>query len=305
MSNATVTHLRYVAVTAPDFDALAGFYGGIWGLKRRDGESGLAYFAAEGSPEQYVYRLRRADERRLDLIAFGAADRAAVDALATQLASSAKLIDEPHELQGPGGGYGFRFFDPDGRTVEISAEVQPGPSRSIAPNEPIPVKISHVVVNSPQKDAVEAFYREQLGFKLSDWVPFMKFLRCNPDHHSLAIADGEHATLNHVAFEVRGIDEMMRGAGRVLKDGRASVMWGPGRHYAGDNTFYYFFDPQGFVSEYTAEVEQILDDDAWVPKENPPADQWQTGGRITSPNADLPVERRRATDPGLWVAPPV
>ena len=101
----------------------------------------------------------------------------------------------------------------------------------------------------------------------------MNFLRCNADHHSLAIADGEKATLNHVAFEMRGIDEMMRGGGRIMADGRGKLMMGPGRHYAGDNTYYYFFDPQGNVSEYTAEVEQITDAAAWTPKENPASDQ--------------------------------
>jgi hypothetical protein len=99
-------------------------------------------------------------------------------------------------------------------------------------------------------------------------------------------------------------------------------MWGPGRHSAGDNTFYYFFDPQGNVSEYTAEVEQILDDDAWTPREHAPIDLWNTAGRPgggppnVSPNApatpgrppeagDLPPTRMRAEDPGLWIAPPV
>ena len=148
------------------------------------------------------------------------------------------------------------------------------------------------------------------------------FYRCNANHHSLAIADGEATTLNHVAFEVNSIDDMMRGAGRVMNDGRARVMWGPGRHSAGDNTFYYFFDPEGNVSEYTAEVEMILDDDAWTPKEHAPIDMWNTAGRPgggpanVSPNApatagrpaeagDLPPTRIRAEDPGLWVAPPV
>jgi hypothetical protein len=165
---------------------------------------------------------------------------------------------------------------------------------------------------------VEAFYAERLGFALSDWIPFMGFYRCNANHHSLAIADGEVATLNHVAFEVASIDDMMRGAGRVLKDGRARLMMGPGRHSAGDNTFYYFFDPQGNVSEYTAEVEQIRDEDAWTPREHPPTDMWGTAqmpgrpaGAPGTPPArqaqagDLPPTRARQPDAGLWVAPPI
>ena len=69
-------------------------------------------------------RLRQDADKRMDLIAFGARDAAAVDTLAERLASGGvQLVSEPGKLQTPGGGYGFRFFDVDGRTVEISSDV--------------------------------------------------------------------------------------------------------------------------------------------------------------------------------------
>jgi catechol 2,3-dioxygenase-like lactoylglutathione lyase family enzyme len=316
---ASVTSLRHVDVALPDFQQKVDFYGGIWGLKPVEGEKDLAFFAAEGSREQFVYRVRKADEKRLDLVAFGADSPEDVDELAASLAEvGVRFVSEPGALQTPGGGYGFRFFDPDGRVVEVSSGVETRAQREVAPREAIPVALNHVVLNSPKRKEVEAFYAEKLGFKLSDWIPFMGFYRCNANHHSLAIADGEVATLNHVAFEVGSIDDMMRGAGRVMKDGRARVMMGPGRHSAGDNTFYYFFDPQGNVSEYTAEVEQILDEDKWTPREHAPADMWGTaqmpGRPAGAPDApparqpqaaDLPPARMRQADAGLWVAPPV
>jgi catechol 2,3-dioxygenase-like lactoylglutathione lyase family enzyme len=320
---AKVSSLRHVDVAVPDFEEAVEFYGGIWGLTRVDGEKDVAFFAAEGSPEQFIYRIRKAPEKRLDLVAFGADSPAEVDELAAGLASSGvRFVSEPGDMQTPGGGYGFRFFDPDGRVVEVSAGVEQRTPREVELREGIPVALNHVVLNSPNRKEVEAFYAENLGFKLSDWIPFMGFYRCNANHHSLAIADGEVATLNHVAFEVRSIDDMMRGSGRVMKDGRARIMMGPGRHSAGDNTFYYFFDPQGNVSEYTAEVEQIIDEDKWTPREHPMADMWGTAqmpGRPTgsptggpsapsgrAPQAgDVPPTRMRQQDPGLWVAPPV
>ena len=91
----------------------------------------------------------------------------------------------------------------------------------------------------------------------------MNFMRCNPRHHSLAFARGPHVSLHHVSFELRGIDEFMRGTGRVLRSGTRMV-WGPGRHLAGDNTFSYFLDPQGNTIEYTTELAE-LDEDAWHP----------------------------------------
>jgi hypothetical protein len=144
----------------------------------------------------------------------------------------------------------------------VSTEVQERQHREVEPREAIPVKLSHVVVNSPKKEELH-LYRESLA-KLSTGSP-SPFLRCNADHHSLAVAGSENALLNHVAFEVRGVDEMMRGGGRVVKDGRAQMMWGPDATCTATTLSITSSTPQSNVSEYTAEVEQILDDAAWTP----------------------------------------
>lgn len=313
---ARVTSLRHVDVAVHEFDRLVDFYSGVWGLQRVDGERDVAFLAAEGSPEQFIYRIRRADEKRLDLIAFGADTAEDVDTLATDLArAGVQLITEPDTLQTPGGGYGFRFFDPDGRTVEISADVEQRATREVELREAIPVGLNHVVLNSTDRDAAESFYSERLGFRLSDWTPRMGFFRCNMNHHSLAIAQDEATTLNHVAFEVASIDDMMRGSGRVIGDGRARVLWGPGRHSAGDNTFFYFLDPEGNVSEYTSDIELITNEDAWTPRLHATPDVWNVAtppwkreeppaARATKDD-DLPPVQVQRDDPGLWIAPPV
>ena len=91
----------------------------------------------------------------------------------------------------------------------------------------------------------------------------MWFMRINAWHHSLAIARGPHPSLHHASFEMRGIDEYMRGTGRLLRAGVEKI-WGPGRHMAGNNTFSYFLDPHGNTVEYTTELE-LLDEDTWHP----------------------------------------
>ena len=54
---------------------------------------------AEASPEQFVLRLRRAPERRIDIVAFAAPDAGSVDALATELASvGVRFASEPGTL---------------------------------------------------------------------------------------------------------------------------------------------------------------------------------------------------------------
>jgi catechol 2,3-dioxygenase-like lactoylglutathione lyase family enzyme len=312
MTTRLITHLRHIDLGVPDFATERAFYTGMWGLTEVATDTGLSFLAAEGSPEQYVVRLRQATDKRIDLIAFGAATPADVDTLAVQLGSAGvRMISEPGTVATPGGGYGFRFFDNEGRTVEISADVALRTHRRIEERESIPVRLSHVVVNSADPEATVAFYERHLGFATSDVLMhphmgrMMWFLRCNDWHHSFAVTRAPHAALHHASFELRGIDEYMRGSGRLLRAGVEKV-WGPGRHKAGNNTFSYFLDPQGNTLEYTTELER-LDEDTWHPglhdfSDPDVSDQWGTANPM-----DEFVARKSFNDPdkGLFVPPPV
>ena len=82
-------------------------------------------------------------------------------------------------------------------------------------------KIGHVVLNVRDVERSARFYIELLGLEISDAYPEemvpggMVFLRCNPDHHGIALvgSTAEAATnsdLNHIAFEVATLDEVLR-----------------------------------------------------------------------------------------------
>jgi catechol 2,3-dioxygenase-like lactoylglutathione lyase family enzyme len=307
-----ITHLRHVDLAVSDLRKQEAFFTDTWGLTAEHSDSGLTFLAAEGSPEQYVVRLRESTDKRIDLISFGAATQGDVDTLAGRLAQDGvQLVTEPGDLQTPGGGYGFRFFDNEGRTVEISAAVAARQHRPIEEGESIPVRLSHVVINSPDIDGTRAFYERHLGFRLSDSLmhprmgQMMHFLRINAWHHSLAIARGPHPALHHASFEMRGIDEYMRGTGRLLRAGVEKI-WGPGRHLAGNNTFSYFLDPHGNTVEYTTELE-VVDEDTWHPhlydfSQPGVSDQWGTANTM---NEFLAAKSFNDPDKGLFIAPPV
>lgn len=312
MTDRPLTHLRHVDLAVPDLAAQRAFYTDLWGLTPIADDTGVVFLAAEGSPEQYVIRLRQDTAKRVDLVAFGALDESTVDALAARLAADGvSLIGEPDKLDTPGGGYGFRFFDVDGRTVEVSAAVAPRQHRKLAEGESIPVGVSHVVLNSANPEQTVAFYERHLGFRLSDTLmhpamgQMMWFLRCSSRHHSLAITRCPHHALHHVSFDLRGIDEFMRGSGRLLRAG-VSRIWGPGRHLAGNNTFQYFHDPHGNTVEYTTELE-IVDEDTWHPHlydftQPHVSDQWGTANPV---NELVAKESFNDPDPGLFHAPPI
>jgi catechol 2,3-dioxygenase-like lactoylglutathione lyase family enzyme len=298
----SVTDLHYVALAVPDLAAERAFFGETWGLTEVGEQDGKVYFAAEASAYPYVIRLREDAERKTDLIGFTAASRADVDALFAQVrGAGCKIISEPGDAEGPAGGYAFRFFDPDGRAIEVISDTTPRTPRSLARGEAIPTGLSHIVLHTPEPAKLVKFYEDVLGFRLSDWIgTFMAFLRCNPVHHRLAILPGPPA-LNHVAFDVSSVDELMRGLARMHEKG-VTLSWGPGRHTAGNNTFTYYLTPNGNAVEYTSDLEQI-DETSWRPTvhEFSPSitDQWGTGRIIPGnvPHAEM------TPDKGLWQVP--
>jgi len=294
-----VTEIRYVGYGVTDLAAETAFYEQIWGLDRVPSDDDMAWFKTQGHDEHHVVRLRAAEENRIDVIAFATETRADVDALAARVeAAGGRIVHPPRDLATPGGGYGFRFFSPDGLQFEISSDVARGTRRDLQRWDGVPLKISHIVLHSPDHQALVTWFCEVLGFRVSDLLgDFMCFLRCNSAHHRIAILPGP-ACLNHVAYDMLGFDDVMRGIHRLKQNG-VDIGWGPGRHTAGNNTFSYFVTPNGFVAEYTSDLEDV-DFDAHEAKVHVPApmvmDQWGigTGGPQTLPHPHV--------NPGLFIA---
>ena len=256
--------------------------------------------------------MRKADEKRLDLVAFGAADKASVDQLASDLiAKGVKLIGEPDDVKTLGGGYGFRFFDLEGRTIEVSSDVEVRKHRKIEEREAIPVRLSHVVLNSPEPEKMRAWYEQHLGFRLSDTLnhphvgDLFYFMRCNAQHHSMAIARGPHASLQHASFELRGIDEYMRGSGRCCGPGSgrsgAPAATRRGQHLhllpSTPTGTRWSTPPSSTRSTRTPGTRSIFD-----AQEPETSDQWGTGGDM---DEFITKEMFNDPDKGLFVAPPV
>lgn len=275
-----VNEIRYVGYSVTDLEAETKFYEDVWGLDRIPSDDNMVWFKTRGHDEHQVIRLKQGSVNRIDVIQLSAASRADVDALHLKVvASGCRISREPHDLKSPGGGYGFRFFSPDGLQFGISSDVARGPSEEVARWDGVPVKISHIVLHSPDHQALTQWFQDVLGFRLSDWLgDFMSFLRCNSAHHRIAILPGPPC-LNHVAYDMEGVDGMMRGIHRLRLKG-FDIGWGPGRHTAGNNTFSYFVTPNGFVVEYTADLEEV-DDETWQYQVHTPAplvmDQWGIG----------------------------
>jgi catechol 2,3-dioxygenase len=141
-------------------------------------------------------------------------------------------------------------------------------------------KIGHAVVFVSDLELSRRFYTEVLGFRVSDTYPDsmmpggMVFLRCNGDHHCLALVGGRQApvqsekSLHHLAFELSTLDEVFRARDHLEKHGTRIVH--EGRRRAGCQVAVEFLDPDGHHLELYWGVDQIGSDGRARP-----AEEWQ------------------------------
>jgi catechol-2,3-dioxygenase len=281
MNDPRINGVRSVELGVHDLRKSAEFYRQVWALEDVAAQGDTIRLRGT-SQEHHVVTLRERPLASLLGVHFSAPDRATVDALhAKAKAMGAKVEGAPGQLPADaGGGYGFRVSTPEGHPLSISSDVaQHGEAID---DRSRPTKLTHVVLNSAEVEKQTAFFVDVLGFKWSDSTVMMDFVRCCSDHHSIAFARGNGPTLNHMAYEMPDIDGLMRGAGRLRKSGY-EIMWGVGRHGPGSNVFSYFVEPNGFVTEYTTEVQQVDDsyvshDAKWWTEQNVFPCRWNMAG---------------------------
>jgi catechol 2,3-dioxygenase len=130
-------------------------------------------------------------------------------------------------------------------------------------------KLGHVVLNVRDVERSARFYTEVLGFQISDVYPEemvpggMVFLRCNPDHHGIALVGSlkepaSNIDLNHVAFEVATLDEVVRAHGHLRRHGVEIDF--AGRRRAGCQIAVEFHDPDNHRLEIYWGIDQIGSD---------------------------------------------
>jgi catechol 2,3-dioxygenase-like lactoylglutathione lyase family enzyme len=156
-------------------------------------------------------------------------------------------------------------------------------------------KIGHVVLNVADLEASVRFYTEVLGLPISDRYPDsmvpggMVFMRCNADHHGVALVGGakkgERSSLNHFAFEVATLDEVFRTRAWLRKRGVPIVF--EGRRRAGCQIAVEFQDPDGNNLEIYWGIDQV-GTSGYVR----PASEWRQARTLEDAVANLPPGQR-------------
>jgi 3,4-dihydroxy-9,10-secoandrosta-1,3,5(10)-triene-9,17-dione 4,5-dioxygenase len=113
--------------------------------------------------------------------------------------------------------------------------------------------LGHVVLPCPEIEAGRTFFEQALGFRLSDELrqgPIqLAFMRCNPRHHSLALASFDMPTgLVHFMLELATLDDVGYALDRALSAG-CHLSATLGKHTNDQMISFYVRSPSGFDVE--------------------------------------------------------
>ncbi|GAA2055099.1 iron-dependent extradiol dioxygenase HsaC [Williamsia deligens] len=184
------------------------------------------------------------------------------------------------------------FSDPSGHVLEAFHGVALQHRRIVSPYGHRFVTedqgLGHVVLTTDDDRAALEFYRDVLGFKLrdsmrlppqavgrneGDEVPWLRFLGCNPRHHSLAFLPIPNSTgIVHLMVEVENSDDVGLAHDRALRK-KVPMSATLGRHVNDLMLSFYMKTPGGFDIEFGCEG-RTVDDSAWVARESTAVSLW-------------------------------
>ncbi|HLH63539.1 MAG TPA: VOC family protein [Ktedonobacteraceae bacterium] len=208
-------------------------------------------------------------QSRLHHMAFEVDTDAEMAALAARLKQSGIELSLQARDGDPEMGDTLWFNDPDGNRIEIS--VTPDDSLTLSPissegkrTRLHPYALQHLAIRTGRMEAMVEFYTEALGFDISDWLlREAVWLRCNSDHHTVILIQGTQ-DIDHIGYSIPSGSDLLVWADYLSRQ-QTPILWGPGRHGAGNDLFLRFADTEGVHIELSAELQQYYDRDVTTP----------------------------------------
>lgn len=165
------------------------------------------------------------------------------------------------------------FHDTGGNRLEAFhgqelADTPFAPGRPISGFRTGPLGMGHAVLNVADAQALLPFYRDTLGFGLTDYgrTPYdLFFFHVNGRHHSFAMVGSGRAGMHHFMVELGSLDDVGQGYDLAgLEPGRLAYTLG--RHSNDHMTSFYTTTPSGFFVEYGWGA-RVIDPASWQPHE--------------------------------------
>lgn len=264
--------IRYVRIGSDDMDESVRFATQILGLELVHRDAGAAYLRGDDRDHNVVYLKGREQGH---VLGFEVRDLAALDAAAAGLEAAGVAVhsgtaDEREQRRVRGL---ITFRDPTGNVIDLVARPAHSGVRYFGTRDAGITSFSHVGLRTVDPGSDEAFWTQNLGAKVSDWIGDAPLLRIDEVHHKIALFSSAYPGLQHVNFQVESVDDIMRSYYHLRKN-NVRIVFGPGRHPTSGARFLYFQGPDDMIYEYSSGVRMITaeDEKTYVPRQFPKAE---------------------------------
>ena len=256
-----IRRLGHVAISVPNIEETVAFYENIVGLEVSDRSEGAVFLRCNA--EHHCLAIYPGEKRQLHHLGLEVLDEEALEEARQALA---RRGFQPQERQytEPGHGAALCYLDADGNLIELYEGMETI-DQPLQPREIRPLKFGHITLQSIDLKRAMTFYTEALGFRVSDTAEeSVAWLRCNQEHHGIALLNAGHAKVNHYAYDLADWNEIKRVCDHLWRND-VPIIYGPSRHGPGHNIFVYIPDPAGNVIELTTELDLIWDEEKYRP----------------------------------------
>ena len=269
--------LGYLGFGATDLDEWSGFATSLLGMQVVEKGNTSRAFRMDDRSQRLIVDRDLAQGQRY--VGWEVADLAALGALAARLERAGVAVtQEPAALASRRAVSDLiSFADPLGNRLEAfygaaKADTPFIPGRAISGFRTGPLGMGHVVITVERLDEALPFYRDVLGFGVSDRMerPFgAVFLHVNPRQHSFAMLETGSNGMHHFMVELCALDDIGQGYDLAQGDGTdagpSRVTATLGRHTNDWMTSFYMRSPAGFQVEY-GWGGRAIDPTTWTPQ---------------------------------------
>jgi 2,3-dihydroxybiphenyl 1,2-dioxygenase len=265
--------LGYLGIGTEKLDDWSDFATNLLGMQPVDRGAGVRAFRMDDRKQRLVVDRALPEGQRY--IGWEVADAAALDALAARLETVGVAVTREPQLLADQRFVRalISFADPFGNRLEAFHGAQIAdepfrPGRSISGFRTGPLGMGHAVLMVTSVDTALAFYRDLLGFRVSDFIrgPLTGyFMHVNPRHHSLALFEAPFNGMHHLMMELYSFDDVGQGYDIALGD-KEKIVATLGRHPNDLVTSFYTHTPSDFLVEYGWGGVEV-DDATWQPQE--------------------------------------
>lgn len=285
-----IRSLGYLRIEATSVEAWREFGVKVLGMVEGRGPAKEAlYLRMDDFPARVVVTPGSAD--RLIASGWEVASAAELDAVVASLEAADVAVKEVDAAERRVQKV-VQFDDPAGNTQEIfwGTQLEHRPFAPATGTRFITGDhgMGHVVLPALNTQTTLDFYVGVLGFRLRDSMRmdprmfgapegtppvWMRFLGCNPRHHSLALAPmPTPAGIVHLMIETASLDDVGRAFDRCLRKG-VKPSSSLGRHANDLMVSFYVPTPGGFDVEYGTDG-LLVDDATWVSRETTAISLW-------------------------------